>query len=93
MLGLTPCAVSSKAVRISLPYRSSMKLSKDVAEARRVDAVGGVIPSFIVDGEGRHLTGKACNLSGIFFFGPRGTHTSVEAKLTLHYDRMRQSAF
>lgn len=93
VLDLTPCGVSSKAVRISLPYRGSLKLSKDVAEARRVDAAGGALPSFIVDGAGRHLIGKACNLSGIFFYGTRGTHTSVEAKLTLHYDRMRQSAF
>jgi hypothetical protein len=92
VLDLTPCGVSSKAVRISLPYRGSLKLSKDVTEARRVDAVGGAIPPFIVDGRGRHLTGKACNLSGIFFFGSRGTRTSVKAKLTLHYDRMRQAA-
>jgi hypothetical protein len=92
VLDLTPCGVSSKAVRISLPYRGSMKLSKNVTEARRVDIVGGAVPSFIVDGAGRHLIGKACNLSGVFFFGPRGTRTSVEAKLTLHYDRMRQAA-
>ena len=92
VLELTPCGVSSKAVRISLPYRGSMKLSKNAAEARRVDGVGGAIPPFIVDGAGRHLIGKACNLSGVFFFGPRGTRTSVEAKLTLHYDRMRQAA-
>lgn len=93
VLSLTPCGVSSKAVRISLPYRGSMRLSKDATEARRVDAAGGSIPAFIVDGAGRHLIGKACNLSGVFFFAPRGTHTSVEAKLTLHYDRMRQAAF
>jgi len=91
VLDLTPCGVSSKAVRISLPYRGTMKLSKNVTEARRVDTAGGAIPPFIVDGAGRHLIGKACNLSGVFFFGPRGTRTSVEAKLTLHYDRMRQS--
>lgn len=92
VLDLTPCGVSSKAVRISLPYRGSLKLSKDVAEARRVDAVGGAVPLVIVDGTGRPLIGKTCNLSGIFFFGSRGTRTSVEAKLTLHYDRMRQAA-
>lgn len=93
VLDLTPCGVSSKAVRVSLPYRGSVKLLKDVAAARRVDAAGGPIPLSIMDAAGRQISGKTCNLSGNFFYGERGIHTSVEAKLTLHYDRMRQAAF
>ena len=93
VLGLTPCGVSSKAVRVSLPYRGTTKLSKDVTAARRVDAMGGPIPLSITDTAGRQFIGKACNLSGIIFYAARGIHTSVEAKLTLHYDRMRQAAF
>lgn len=93
VLGLTSCGVSSKAVRISLPYRAGMKLSKDVAAARRTDAMGGAVPKFLMTASGHRLIGKWCNLTGVWFYGRAGTHTCVEAKLTLHYDRMRGSAF
>ncbi len=93
VLGLTPCGVSSKAVRISLPYRAGVDLSKDVAAARRVDAAGGTVPKFLITASGQRLTRKRCNLTGIWFYGDAGTHTCVEAKLTLHYDRMRAAAF
>lgn len=92
-LGLTPCGVSSKAVRVSLPYRGTAKLSKDVEAARRVDAAGGAVPPVITDTAGRRFIGKSCNMNGNLFYGERGIRTSVEAKLTLHYDRMSQAAF
>lgn len=93
VLRLTACGVSSKAVRISLPYRAGQALSKDVAAARRTDAMGGEVPKFLMTASGHRLIGKWCNLTGIWFYGRAGTHTCVEAKLTLHYDRMRGSAF
>jgi len=93
VLRLTACGVSSKAVRISLPYRAGKALSKDVAAARRTDAMGGEVPKFLMTASGHRLIGKWCNLTGIWFYGRAGTHTCVEAKLTLHYDRMRGSAF
>lgn len=92
-LDLTPCGVSSKAVRISLPYRAGVELSKDVAAARRTDAAGGTLPKVLTTSSGIQFIGKHCNLTGIWFYARRGTHTSVEAKLTLHYTRMQQSAF
>lgn len=93
VLDLTPCGVSSKAVRISLPYRSGVELSKDVAAARRTDAAGGAVPKVLTTSSGIQFIGKHCNLTGIWFYARRGTHTSVEAKLTLHYARMQAAAF
>ena len=93
VLDLTPCGVSSKAVRVSLPDRSGAKLSKDVAAARCVDAAGGAVPKFLVDSSGQRLIGKRCNVTGNRFYGEVGVHTCVEAKLTLHYDRMQRSVF
>lgn len=93
VLALTPCGVSSKAVRISLPYRAGVDLSKDVAAARRADAAGGIVPKFLMTASGHRRILKRCNVAGNLFYGEAGTHTCVEAKLTLHYDRMRGSAF
>ena len=93
VLDLTPCGVSSKAVRVSLPYRAGVTLSKDVAAARLVDATGGALPKVLLTSTGQEWISKVCNLSGRLFYGPRGTHTSVEAKLTLHYGRMQSAAF
>lgn len=92
VLDLTPCGVSSKAVRISLPYRGSVTLSRDMAAARLVDAAGGPVPKMITTATGQQVIGKRCNLTGNWFYAERGVHTCVEAKLTLHYSRM-QSAF
>lgn len=93
VLDLTPCGVSSKAVRISLPYRAGVDLSKDVLVARRVDVAGGTVPKVLTTSGGIQFIGRHCNLTGIWFYARRGTHTCVEAKLTLHYARMQQSAF
>ena len=34
---------------------------------------------------GREVTGRYCALSGMWFYGLKGAHTSPEAKLTLRY--------
>ena len=93
VLDLTPCGVSSKAHRISLPFRAGVNLSKDVAAARRADAAGGIVPKFIITASGRRLTRKRCNMTGTWFYGDARTHTCAEAKMTLHYDRMQAAAF
>lgn len=93
VLALTPCGVSSKANRISLPFRAGVDLSKDVAAARRADAAGGIVPTVIFTASGRRLTRKRCNMTGIWFYGDAGTHTCAEAKMTLYYDRMQATAF
>ena len=93
VLDLTPCGVSSKAHRISLPFRAGVDLSKDVAAARRADAAGGEVPMFIFTASGRRLTRKRCNLTGTCFYGDAGTRTCAEAKMTLFYDRMQATAF
>lgn len=93
VLDLTPCGVSSKANRISLPFRAGVDLSKDVAAARRADAAGGIVPKVIITALGRRLTRKRCNMTGTWFYGDAGTHTCAEAKMTLYYDRMQATAF
>ena len=93
VLGLTPCGVSSKAVRVSLPFRRGVELSKDAAAARLVDAAGGPLPKVVLTRFGKPMTGKSCKMNSNWFYGDSGTHTSVEAKLTLHYTRMQQSPF
>lgn len=88
VLGVGPRAASSKATRISLPPRgSNVVLSRNLDEAFRLDARGGDVPKTIQIPDGRAFVGKFCNLTGLWFYAPRGsgTHTSAQAKDSLFY--------
>lgn len=79
-------AASSKASRIGLPARGTLlPLSRDMEAARRLDALEKSAPKTLKLKSGQMVIGRSCSLSGIWFYGLRGTHTSPEAKLTECY--------
>ena len=82
VLDVGPRAASSKASRVGLPARGRMLLSRDMDAARRVDEAEKPAPRKLRTTNGREVTGRYCNLSGLWFYGLKGTHTSPEAKLT-----------
>ena len=83
VLDVGPRAASSKASRIGLPARRTLlPLSKDMDAARRLDEMEKPAPKTLKLKSGREVIGRPCSLSGIWFYGLRGTHTSPEAKLT-----------
>ena len=84
-LDVGPRAASSKASRIGLPVRGRLLLSKDLDAARRLDEREKPAPKKIRTTNGREVTGRHCSLSGMWFYGLKGTHTSPEAKLTERY--------
>lgn len=88
VLGVGPYAAASKAHRIGLPARGRMLLSRDLDAARRLDALEKPAPKVLKSCHGRELVGRQCSLSGMWFYGQRGVHTSPEAKLTQHYREM-----
>jgi hypothetical protein len=83
VLDVGPRAASSKASRIGLPARGTLlPLSKDIEAARRLDELEKPAPKTLKTKSGREVVGRYCSLSGMWFYGLRGTHTSPEAKLT-----------
>lgn len=83
VLDVGPRAASSKASRIGLPARGTLlPLSKDIETARRLDEQEKPAPKVLKLKSGHEVIGRQCRLSGMWFYGMRGTHTSPEAKLT-----------
>ena len=90
VLDVGPRAASSKASRIGLPARGALlPLSRDMEAARRLDELEKPAPKTLKLKSGHELIGRPCSLSGIWFYGLRGTHTSPEAKLTERYQEGR----
>lgn len=89
VLDVGPRAASSKASRIGLPARGRMLLSKDIEAARQLGEAEKPAPKKIRTTNGREVTGRYCSLSGMWFYGICGTHTSPEAKLT---ERFKEGA-
>jgi hypothetical protein len=82
-LGVGPRAACSKATRAGLPARGRLlPLSKDVDAARRLDALGKPAPKVLKLKSGREVIGRQCSLSGAWFYGLCGVHTSPESNLT-----------
>ena len=89
VLDVGPRAASSKASRIGLPARGHLLLSKDIEAARQLDEQEKQAPKRIRTTNGREVTGRYCILSGMWFYGLCGTHTSPESKLT---ERFKEGA-
>ena len=82
VLDVGPRAASSKASRVGLPARGRMLLSKDMDAARRLDEQEKPAPRKLKTTSGREVIGRYCSLSGLWFYGLKGTLTSPESKLT-----------
>ena len=85
VLDVTPRAASSKASRVGLPARGRLLLSRDLDAARHLDDAEKPAPKALKLKPGREVIGRYCSLSGLWFYGLPGTHTSPEAKLTERY--------
>lgn len=83
VLDVGPRAASSKANRIGLPARGTLlPLSRNMEAARRLDELEKPAPKVLKLKSGHEVIGRPCSLSGMWFYGVRGVHTSPEAKLT-----------
>lgn len=84
VLDVGPRAACTKASRVGLPARGHL-LSKDLDAAIHLDEQERRAPKVLRTQGGREVIGRYCNLSGHWFYGLKGTHTSPEAKLTVRY--------
>lgn len=89
VLDVGPRAASSKASRIGLPARGRLLLSRNIESARQFDEAEKPAPRMLKTKSGREIVGRHCSLSGMWFYGMCGTHTSPEAKLTERFKEGR----
>ena len=89
VLDVGPRAASSKASRIGLPARGALLLSRDIKAARQLDDAEKPAPKAFKTQSGLELVRKQCSLSGMWFYGMRGVHTSPESRLT---ERFKEGA-